>query len=331
MSAEPKSAASPLDEQSWNVETSLPLLFSLVAGEELAEIADEREEVLVMTADLMTSNRTDDFARRHPDRFINLGIAEQNMVSMAAGLASCGYIPYVATFASFASLLCAEQLRTDLAYPEQPVRILAHHAGIAMGFYGTSHHAVEDIAILRSMAQMTVVAPCDAASTRALLRETVDHPGPVYFRLGRGREKPVYESPPEVLRGRFLEARAGDDVTVIATGIGVSASLRAAELLAADGISARVLDAAYIKPLDQEAVLDAARETGGILVVEEHTVLGGLGGAVAEVLARAGVGTNFEIHGMQDEYALIAPPSHLYKHYGFSPDGVAERVRKLLA
>jgi transketolase len=330
MSADARSAAQPLDEQSWNVESSLPLLFSLVAGEELADMADERDDIVVMTADLKTSNRTDEFERRHPERFVNVGIAEQNMVSMAAGIATCGYVPYVATFASFASLLCAEQLRTDLAYPEMPVRVLAHHAGIAMGFYGTSHHAVEDIAILRSMAQMTVVAPCDAASTRALLRDTVDHPGPVYFRLGRGREKPVYETPPEVVRGTFLEPRAGDDVAIVATGIGVSASLRAADLLAAEGISARVLDAAYIKPLDEEAVLAAAR-TGGILVVEEHTVLGGLGGAVAEVLAKAGIATRFEIHGLQDEYALIAPPSHLYKHYGFSPDGVAERARALLA
>lgn len=332
MSATPQQTdGTPLDESSWNVETSLPLLFSLVAGDELADLAEERPEILVMTADLMTSNRTDEFARRHPERFINVGIAEQNMVSTAAGLAACGYLPYVATFASFASLLCAEQIRTDLAYPEMPVRILSHHAGIAMGFYGTSHHAVEDIAIMRAMAQMTVVAPCDANATRALLRETIDHPGPVYFRLGRGREKPVYDEPPVVERGRFLHVREGADLTVIATGVGVSAALRGADLLAAEGIDAAVLDAAYIKPLDEEAILAAAAATGGILVVEEHNVLGGLGGAVAEVLAKNGVGTAFDILGLEDTYALIAPPSALYRHYGLSPDGVAERARKLLA
>jgi transketolase len=319
-----------LDEQSWNVETSIPLMHSLVAGEELADIADRREDVVVLTADLMLSNRTSDFAARHPERFINVGIAEQNMVSMAAGLASCGLIPYVSTFASFASLLCAEQLRTDLAYPAMPVRVLAHHAGIAMGFYGTSHHAVEDLAITRTMAGMTVASAADAASTRALLRATVDHPGPVYLRLGRGREKPVYDTVPEVEVGRFIGVRDGSDVTVIATGIGVRAAVGAAELLAAEGTSVRVLDAAFVKPLDEDAVLAAARETQGVVVVEEHNVRGGLGGAVAEVLAVAGVATRLRLHGFGDEYALIAPPGHLYRHYGFTPDAIAAQLREVL-
>jgi transketolase len=320
-----------LDPKTWNVATSEPLLYSLVAGEELAAMADERDDVLVLTADLMTSNRTSDFAARHPGRFINVGIAEQNMVSMAAGLATCGYIPYVSTFASFASLLCAEQMRTDLAYPQVPVRVLAHHAGIAMGFYGTSHHAVEDLAITRAMAGMTVVTAADAAAIRAILRATVDLPGPVYIRLGRGREKPVYDAPPALEHGRFVQVRPGTDVTVIATGIGVRASLDAAALLEADGVSVRVLDAVYVKPLDAAAILLAARETQGILTVEEHNVLGGLGGAVAEVLALNGIGTRVAFHGFDDEYALIAPPTHLYRHYGFTAEGVAGRVRQLLA
>jgi transketolase len=323
--------ATPLDEGSWNVATSTPLLYSLIAAEELADLADERQDILVLTADLMTSNRTGDFASRHPDRFINVGIAEQNMVSMAAGLASCGYVPYVATFASFASLLCAEQLRTDLAYPAMQVRVLAHHAGIAMGFYGTSHHAVEDLAITRAIAGMTVCSAADAAATRAILRATIDLDGPVYIRLGRGRERPVYPEPPELQHGKFLLARPGRDATVIATGIGVHAAVGAAALLDAEGIDLRVLDAVYVKPLDQDAILTAARETGAILTVEEHTVIGGLGGAVAETLALAGVGTRLAFLGIQDEYALIAPPSHLYRHYGFTPEGVAQRVRELLA
>lgn len=326
-----QSSGTPLDEKSWNVDTSLPLMYSLVAGEELADMADERDDILVMTADLMTSNRTGDFAARHPARFVNVGIAEQNMVSMAAGLATCGFVPYVSTFASFASLLCAEQLRTDLAYPGLKVRVLAHHAGISMGFYGTSHHAVEDIAITRSIAGMTVATAADAAATRALLRATVDHDGPVYLRLGRGREKPVYAEPPSVELGRFLTVREGTDATVIATGIGVHAAAEAADRLAEDGLRLRVLDAIFVKPLDRDAVLAAARESGGILVVEEHNVLGGLGGAVAEVLALAGVGTRVRFHGIQDEYALIAPPTHLYRHYGFTADGIASRVRELLA
>lgn len=318
------------DEKSWNVESSIPLLHSLVAGEELADMADERDDIVVLTADLMLSNRTSDFAVRHPARFINVGIAEQNMIGVAAGLAASDYIPYVSTFASFASLLCAEQLRTDLAYPAMMVRILAHHAGIAMGFYGTSHHAIEDIAITRSMSGMTVAAAADAASTRAILRATVDTDGPVYIRLGRGREKAVYDSPPELEVGKFIRVCEGTDAAVIATGIGVRVAKLAAEKLAGEGISVRVLDAAFIKPLDSEAIVAAARETHGIVVVEEHTVLGGLGGAVAEVIATSGLATHLALHGFQDEYAVIAPPSHLYVHYGFTADRVAELVRGVL-
>jgi transketolase len=323
--------ALPLDPKSWNVSSSVELMHSLVAGLELADMADERDDILVLTADLMISNRTGDFAERHPDRFVNVGIAEQNMISMAAGLATCGYTAYASTFASFASLLCAEHLRTDLAYTGARVRVLAHHAGIAMGFYGTSHHAVEDLAITRSMANMTVVSACDANALRGLLRSTVDVDGPVYVRFGRGREKEVYAERPDFEHGRFVTVRDGTDATVIATGIGVRAALDAAALLGADGIDLRVLDAAYIKPLDKDAILAAARDTGGILTVEEHSVIGGLGGAVAEVLATHGAATPLRMHGIQDEYVLIAPPSHLYRHYGFTGEGVADQVRTLLA
>jgi transketolase len=323
-------AAALLDPKSWNVSTSVSLMHSLVAGEELAEMADDRDDILVLTADLMISNRTGEFADRHPDRFVNVGIAEQNMVSMAAGLATCGYVPYVSTFASFASLLCAEHLRTDLAYPGVPVRVLAHHAGIAMGFYGTSHHAVEDIAITRAIAGMTVVSAADASALRGLLRATVDTPGPVYIRFGRGREKQVYDEPPAFERGRFRTLREGIDATLIATGISVHAALEAADQLAAEGIDLRVLDAAYIKPLDEEAVIAAATETRAIVTSEEHSVIGGLGGAVAEVIASHGLGTRLWRHGIEDEYALIAPPSHLYRHYGFTGEGLAARVRQAL-
>lgn len=320
----------PLDEESWNVLTSLPMMYSLVAGEELAAMADERDDILVLTADLMTSNRTGDFRDRHPDRFYNLGIAEQNMMSVAAGLATCGYVPYVSTFASFASLLCAEHIRTDLAYPALPVRILAHHAGVAMGFYGTSHHATEDIALLRAIPGLTVVSASDATSLRALLRATVDTPGPVYVRMGRGRERPVHDEGLAPAAGRFHRLRDGRDLTIVATGLGVRAAMEAAEELASDGIEAAVLDALWLKPFDDAAVLQAARETGGILTVEEHSTTGGLGGAVSEVLAQAGAAVPFARHGMPDEYALVAPPTHLYRHYGLTGQGVAERARALL-
>jgi transketolase len=321
----------PVDPASWNIETSLPKLGSLTMGDELLKMAETREDILVLTADLMFSNATNGFRDKYPERFINTGIAEQNMMSVAAGLAASGFTPYVATFASFASLLCAEQIRTDLAYTKMPVRIIAHHAGISMGFYGTSHHAVEDIALMRAIGNMTIVSPCDGAAVRAVLRSTVDVDGPVYVRVGRGAEKVVYEDVPTFEHGKFMKLREGADATLIATGIGVRAALDAADLLATDGVSVRVLDAVYIKPLDAEAVLAAARETGSILTVEEHNPHGGLGGAVAEVLAEAGLGVKFRRHALPDDYALVAPPTHLYRHYGLTGVGVATALKGLIA
>lgn len=315
---------------SWNVTTSLPGLRSFVAGDELADLVDAGENIVVLTADLATSNRLIDFQNRHPERFFNVGIAEQNMMSIGAGLASCGHQTWVSTFASFASLLCAEHLRTDMAYPQLPVRILAHHAGISMGFYGTSHHAVEDIAVTRSIAGMTVMAPCDAASLRACVRATLDEPGPVYLRLGRGSDPDVHDADVVIRRGRFIPVREGRDVTVIATGIGVHAALGAADRLAAEGVSVRVLDAVYLKPLDIDAIEAAARETGRILVVEEHNVIGGLGTAVAETVALLGLSARIAKLGIEDQYVLVAPPTHLYRHYGLTADGVVGRLRTLL-
>lgn len=319
-----------LDPKSWNIETSLPRLTAFTMGEELSDMAAARDDIVVLTADLMFSNGTKTFHERFPARFYNIGIAEQNMISIAAGMAASGLRPYVSTFASFASLLGAEQIRTDLAYPRMPVRILAHHAGIAMGFYGTSHHAVEDIAIMRAIANMTIVSPCDGASTRAALRATVDIDGPVYVRLGRGVEKDVYDTPPELRIGRFVRLRDGTDATIIATGVPVRAALDAAAVLEGEGISVEVLDAIFIKPLDVEAIVSSARRTGAVLTVEEHNPNGGLGGAVAEAIAESGCSCSFARHSLPDAYALVAPPTHLYRHYGLDAPGIAARLRALV-
>ncbi|NPT38503.1 transketolase family protein [Paraburkholderia xenovorans] len=320
----------PQDPKSWNIETSLPRLTSFTMGDELASIAATRDDIVVLTADLMYSNGTKAFFDRYPQRFYNVGIAEQNMISMAAGMAASGLTPYVSTFASFASLLGAEQIRTDLAYPSMPVRILAHHAGIAMGFYGTSHHAVEDLAVMRAMANMTVVSPCDGAAVRGILRATVNVRGPVYIRLGRGVEPVVYDTVPKFEEGRFFRLREGTDATLIATGLGVRASLDAALALESEGLSVAVLDAVYVKPIDIDGVIDAANRTGAIMTVEEHNPNGGLGGAVAEVLAEAGIRAVFKRHALPDDYALVAPPTHLYRHYGLTAEGIAERLKALL-
>lgn len=319
-----------MSRPSWNVTTSLPSMTSFVAGEVLADLVDAGRDIVVLTADLATSNRLVDFEMRHPDRFFNVGIAEQNMMSVAAGLAACGHQVFAGTFASFASLLCAEHLRTDLAYPAVPVRVLAHHAGISMGFYGTSHHAVEDIAITRAIAGMTVMAPSDSNSVRAALEASLDEPGPVYLRLGRGREKDVHPKVPILERGRFLRVREGSDATVIATGMGVAEAAAASDRLRDLGIGVRVLDAFWLKPFDTEGVVAAAQETGAIVTVEEHNVINGLGTAVAEAVALAGMSVPIERIGMQDEYAVVAPPTHLYRHYGLTADNIAQRVRALV-
>lgn len=320
-----------LDPASWNIQTSLPMLKAFTMANELSAIARERDDVVVMTADLASSNGLAEFQEAFPERFVNTGIAEQNMMSIAAGLAASGMTVFVSTFASFASLLCAEQVRTDLAYANMKVRILSHHAGISMGFYGTTHHAVEDIALTRAMSNMTVACPCDGNAVRGMLRATLDLDGPVYLRIGRGAEKDVYDAVPTFEPGRFMTLREGKDATIIATGQGVRAALDAAALLEADGLSVRVLDAAFIKPLDTAAILQAADETGTILTVEEHNPNGGLGGAVAEVLAEAGLGIRFRRHALPDEFALIAPPTHLYRHYGLTGDGVATALKELVA
>jgi transketolase len=320
-----------LDSASWNIQTSMPKLSSLTMSAELEQLAATRDDIVVLTADLASSNGLDAFQRRFPERFVNTGIAEQNMISIAAGMASTGMIPFVSTFASFASLLCAEQLRTDLAYTKMKVRVLAHHAGISMGFYGTSHHAVEDIAVTRAMGNMTVVSACDGNAIRGLIRSTLDIDGPAYIRIGRGAEKPVYETVPTFEHGRFVTLRDGRDATIIATGIGVKAALDATDALEADGLAVRVLDAAYIKPLDTAAILAAARETGAILTVEEHNPYGGLGSAVGEVLAESGIAARFAKKALPDDYALVAPPTHLYRHYGLTGEGVATALKELLA
>jgi transketolase len=311
---------------------SVASLPAFVAGEELADLADADDRVVVLTADLAYANRTVDFAARHPGRFFNVGVAEQNMVSIAAGMASAGLLPYAATFAAYVALLACEQIRTDCAYTGMPVRILGHHSGMSLGFYGTSHHSLEDLAIMRSIADLTVVCAADASQLRAILRASLSHPGPMYIRLGRGRDPQVYAEPPAGFTiGRAIRLREGSDLTIIATGSEVHASLAAAGALAATGISARVVDLHTIHPLDTAEILAAARETGAVLTVEEHNVTGGLGSAVAETLADAGVATRLRRHGVPDEHVLLGPPAALYAHYQLDGAGVESVARALLA
>jgi transketolase len=307
---------------------------AFVLGEELADIADRDPRVVVLTADLARANRASDFAERHPDRFFNVGIAEKNMITVAAGMASCGYVPFAATFASFAALLGCEQIRTDCAYPRMPVRVVGHHSGMSMGFYGTSHHSLEDIGLMRSIADLTVTAATDANHLRALLRASVDHPGAMYIRLGRGRDPEVYGSVPDIEIGKSVTLREGSELTLIATGSEVAPSLKAAELLEAQaGITTRVVDMFTLSPLDVEQIVNSASATDAIMTVEEGNITNGLGSAVAEVLLETGLAgqVRFRKHGVPDEYVPVGPPAALYAHYRLDAEGIASTAKEFLA
>jgi transketolase len=325
----------PSDRRTWDLAGMEKLSTSAVAGKVLAAMGDEDPDIVVLTADLKYSNQTVDFERAHPERFVNVGISEQHMVSMAAGMASVGMKPYVATFAPFVGLLAGEQIRTDLAYPNLPVRVIAHHAGIAIGFYGTSHHATEDLGLMRSIANLAVVCPCDATATEAALRQTADLPGPVYFRVGRGRDVDVYDALPAGT-WRFGEAavlREGKDLTIVGNGITVAAALQAARALSAEGIEASVIDAHTVRPFDDATIAEYAGSSRKLLVAEEHNVVGGVATACAEALVEHGLAdVKLARIGMPaDEYSLIGPPTHLYGHYGMDAAGIEAKARELLA
>ena len=308
--------------------TSVP---AFVAGAELADLADSDGRVVVLTADLAHANRTIDFASRHPGRFFNVGVAEQNMVSIAAGMASAGLMPFAATFAAYVALLACEQIRTDCAYPGMPVRILAHHSGMSLGFYGTSHHSLEDLGVMRTIADLTVVCAADANQLRAILRASLSHPGPMYIRLGRGRDPQVYpEPPPDFQIGKAVRLTEGSDLAMITTGSQVHACMAAAGRLAASGISARVIDMHTISPLDKAEILAAASQTAALLTVEEHNITGGLGSAVAETLADAGLAVRLLRHGVPDQHVLLGPPAALYAHYRLDAPGIEATALQLL-
>lgn len=303
---------------------------AFVFGEELADLADKDDRIVVLTADLAKANRSSDFAERHPDRFFNTGIAEKNMISIAAGLAASGRISFAATFSAFAALLGCEQIRTDCAYPHLPVRIVGHHSGISMGFYGTSHHSLEDIGIMRTIADLTVVCATDANHLRAILRESLTHDGAMYIRLGRGRDPKVYEEVPKLTFGKSIKLRSGSDLAIVTTGSEVYPSLQAATQLAESGIHASVYDFHTLKPFDFESLSEIASH-GNILTVEEHNRTNGLGTAFAEALMDGGLGhTRLYRHGIPDVHVPVGPPASLYAHYKLDSAGIFEVAQEFL-
>jgi len=305
---------------------------SEVYGKVIGEMAEADPDIVVLTSDLMRSNKTGDFKKVFPERFFNFGIAENNMVAAAAGMAVSGKIPFLSTMAVFASLRCAESIRTDIAYPNLKVRIIATHAGLSMGNGGTTHHATEDIAILRSMANMTVVVPADSIETGKVVRASKDLDGPLYVRIGRSLEPLAYEDDRyEFTIGKSIMMRDyGSDASVIACGVCVKEAMDAADELKDEGIKIKVVNMHTIKPLDKEAVISLAKTTGAIITTEEHSIIGGLGGAVAETLADAGIGIKFKRMGVPDVFSVIGYPEELYARYGIDKEGIKKGIKEVL-
>jgi transketolase len=296
------------------------------AGYAVARLADDDSRIMTLSADLSTPLA--EFRERHPRRYIELGIAETNSVSVAAGLAACGLVPYIFSMAPFGVLKCAEQLRTDVAYNHLPVRLVGRLSGLAMGYFGTSHHAVEDIAVARSITGLTVVAPADSYAVLSLMRSTRSLDGPLYLRISE-RPPLVYRAEPSFEHGQWLRIRSGGDVTLAGHGMGVGLAIRAAAALAADGIEADVLDAAYLKPFDEEALVASATRTGRVVTVEEHIEVGGLAAIVAEVAGRHALGAALASVGLPDADLEVGMPADLYEYYGLTVGGVVAAARAL--
>lgn len=298
-------------------------------GQELLALGRDHSEIVVVDGDVNNSTFTNHFAKEFPERFFNVGIAESNAVGVAAGLASCGKVAFVSSFAAFLMNNAYEQLRMSVAYPHLNVKMVGTHAGISIGEDGPSQMATEDVALAAALAGVAVLVPADERSTRAAVRAAYAHEGPVYVRCGRPKAPVVYEDGAEVRIGRAHRLRDGRDLTIAANGLLVAAALDAAEALAMEGIQARVLDLVSTKPLDAEALAGAARETGAILVAEEHLRAGGLGSAVAQLVAEAHpVPMAFTTLG--DRYAESGAPEELMATYGLTADHLVRAARALV-
>lgn len=298
-------------------------------GEELATLGAEDSRIVVVDADVADSTRTKEFFNRFPDRAWNVGIAESNAVSIASGLASSGKVPVVASFACFLMCNAYDQIRMGVAFPHSNVKMVGSHGGISPGEDGPSQMAVEDLALASALPGVTVIVPADAASARILTREMLRYEGPAYMRTGRPNAPIVYEREARLSLGKSVLLREGSDVTLVACGLMVAEALDAAEELAAEGVEASVIDMHTIKPLDEDAVLDAARSTKGIVVCEEHLAHGGLGAAVSSlVAARAPVRMAFVNLG--DSYSTSGQPEELFEHAGITAGHIVKAALSIL-
>lgn len=307
-----------------------PIANRVVYGQTLAELGESNRQIVVLDADISKSTNTFHFAKRFPERFFNVGAAEQNLMGIAAGLATTGKIPFASTFAMFAGMRACEQVRTSIAYPKLNVKVVANNAGIEICGDGVTHQATEDIAVMRSIPNMLVLSPSDPVTTRKAVYAIAEYVGPVYMRTGRQDANFLHADDVDFELGKMIRVRDGNDLTIIATGHMVEQAMFAADSLLSNGIRARVLDCHTIKPIDQAAILAAATETGGIVTAEDHNILGGMGSAVCEVVSQLYPTRVYRV-GLQDHFASSGrEPKKLMAHYRMDADEIVRQSRLLL-
>ena len=316
----------------WTVYDATKLSAREIYGVVLSDLGAARPDIVGLSADLAKSTQIGAFGERFPDRFFNFGIAEQNMFGVAAGMAKAGLLPFVSTFSAFASMRACEFLRTDICYQNLNVKVIATHGGTSFGSAGSTHHAIEDLSIVRAFPNLTVIVPADGFETAQAVKKCMDINGPVYIRIGRGFEPAAYAGEDDSFEiGKAVEMHPGTDITVICCGPTVFQALEAAKILQADGgVSVRVLNMHTIKPIDKEAILKAVTDTRRILTVEDHNIIGGLGTAVADVIAASGKGCAFEKVGIPDVFTPHGYPEDLMHNYKIDTDGIVEKVREIL-
>lgn len=298
-------------------------------GECLVELSADKR-IVVLDADVSTSTRTNKFAAKCPERFFNVGCAEQNLIATAAGFAYGGKIAIATAYAIFATARTWEQIRSFVAHDNLNVKIIVTHAGLTNGPDGASHHSLEDIALLRVIPNMRVILPTDAEEAKQAIRAAIEHPGPCYIRLSRAESPVIFDSSYKFMLGRGAVLKDGRDLAIIAAGNMVAKALEAAGILEKEGVSPRVINLSTIKPIDREIVLSAARETGAIVTVEEHNVIGGLGGAVAEVVS-AEQPVPIDLVGVKDKFGQTGETEELYRVYGLTAEKIVEASKKVLS
>ena len=299
-------------------------------GQALVELGNERQDIVVMDADLAAATKTGLFKKAHPDRFFDAGIAEGNMMSIAAGLAASGKTVFASSFAMFAAGRAFEQIRNSIAYPHLNVKIAATHGGISVGEDGATHQCCEDIGLMRTIPGMVILNPADGPEAKAAVRAAAEYDGPVYLRFGRLAVPVFNEEKVEFTIGKGKVLREGADVTIIATGLEVNEAMIAADTLQAEGISARVVNMATIKPVDKDLILACAAETGAIVTAEEHNIIGGLGSAVAEVLVESGKPVPMLRVGVEDTFGRSGPALELLDLYGLTAPHIVNKVKAVL-